>query len=90
MTNYVSSMQKLLVLYEGPLRQELPKSIPARQYISSAKANALFLPFTSKEAKAKFESLVKKSKLHWEIDDLKVHMEQQKLCKQLLELGIFK
>ena len=78
-------MQKLAVLFNGPLKQEFPRVIPARQYLSLAKANALNLPFSTKDAPRKFEKLQKEMRLSWGPED-KIHAEQLKLCKQLLEI----
>ena len=78
-------MQKLAVLFEGPLRQEFPKTIPARQYMSLAKANALNLPFSTREAPKRFEKLKNEFLQNWEPTD-RVHTEQLKICKQLLEI----
>ena len=82
-------MQKVAVLFGGPLRQEFPKIIPARQYMSLAKANALNLPYSTREGPKKFEKLQSEILQNWNPNS-KSHFEQMKICKQLLEIGNYK
>ena len=85
-TNYLAAHQKLAVLYSGPLKQDLPDVIPARQYMSTNKANALNLPYSTREAKMKFERMEKNALMYWEPED-KTHSEKMKECKKMLETG---
>ena len=82
----MAALQKLAVLYDGPLVQNLPDVIPARQYMSTSKANALNLPHTTREAKTKFERMENNALIHWGPED-KIHTEKMKDCKKLLEIG---
>ena len=79
-------MQKFKALYEGPLMQVFPETIPARSYMSHGMAQALGLPYTIKEAWVRYRNLTHECKKEWENGE-KSHVEQMKLCVSLLELG---
>ena len=84
--NYMSARQKFEAMYEGSLKQKLPETIPARQYVSSAVAQALYLPYSAKDAVKKFNRLLQKTKTTWNIESNE-HKEQLKLGAALIELG---
>ena len=86
MLNYVSCMQKFKALFEGPLSQVFPNFVPARNYISHGVAQAMQLPYSSKEAWLKYQGLIKLCKMDWKIEE-KEHSEQYKLGVSFLELG---
>ena len=86
--NYLACKQKWAAFHSGPLVQCLPAQIPPRKYISHASAQALRLPYTSKEAFLKFKCLLGLCKDDWPLDE-KSHKEQMKLCMDLLELGAY-
>ena len=61
-------------------------SFQARDYMSHGMAQSLQLPFTVKEAWAKFRKLESLCKEDWNVDN-KEHSEQMKLGTAILELG---
>ena len=84
--NFLSAKQKFDAMYEGVLKQKLPETIPARQYVSANVAQALSLPYSSRDAVKKFNNLLQKTKSSWNIESSE-HAEQMKLGAALIELG---
>lgn len=87
-TNFLACNQKWAAFFGGPLTQAFPTQIPPRKYISHACAQALRLPYTSKEAFLKYKCMVGLCKTDWALEE-KAHAEQMKLCIDLLELGAY-
>lgn len=86
--NFVACMQKFKILYEGPLVQIFPETIPARDYISHGAAQALGLPYSIREAWKRYRILVGDCNKEWEKENGN-HEEQMKLCVSILELGMY-
>ena len=86
--NYLACNRKFAAFFGGPLAQAFPSQIPPRKYISHACAQALRLPYTTKEAFLKFKCMTGLFKDDWSLDD-KTHKEQMKLCTEVLELGAY-
>ena len=57
---YLGVSQKWSSLRIGAMAQRLPSYIPARDYVSSSRADSLKLPYTRKEALIKFQVLEQK------------------------------
>ena len=85
---FIACNQKWMAFHSGPLVQSFPKQIPPRKYLSHKLAQALKLPYTCAEAFQKFKKLLSQCKEDWEVDD-KVHGEQMKICREILELGAY-
>lgn len=86
--NYLACLRKWNAFYEGPLVQAFPNQVPPRTYISHTCAQALKLPYTTKEAFLKFRCMIDLCKKEWDLNG-KTHADQMKLCIELLELGAY-
>ena len=83
---YLSTLQKWESLRDGCLAQRLPSFIPGREYISTARANALRIPRDKKEALIAlgiYESTLEQT---W-IENEKIFYKQKDKIISILNLG---
>ena len=84
----MATLHKWNTLKDGPLAQRLPSFIPGREFLSSARANSLKVPFSKKEALIKLGCLENVLEDEW-VGDLSKLKKQKDLVLQLLMLGAY-
>ena len=84
----MATLHKWNTMKDGPLAQRLPSYCPGRDFLSSARANSLKVPFSKKEALIKLGCLENILEDEW-IGDMSKPGKQKDLVLQLLMLGAY-